>query len=989
MFFPPKTHVKDAKPLALAMALVGFAAMAGAQPPPEVRPLEAGMPIERDLAPPQTHSYRLTLTRGQYAHIVIDQRGIDVQTVATAPSGAEISTFDTANTQGPESIWLVAEETGAFRLAVSAVSSRAPAGRYEIRIADLRTADDRDRARVATQKLMLEAETLTVKGTADALRDAIPKYERVLAAWRALNEVTSAEDTLTDLAGTYQLLRDNPNARRNYSAALTSFRATGNRRRESLTLNNLGLIDNDYGEYQSALDHFNQALVLFREQKSRGNEATTLASIGLVYSRLGQPDTALDFYTQALSVYRELGLRNGEAIALHGLGQIHTTRREYQKALDYYTQALPLFKSGGNRRREAQVLGSLGSVYTALGDRTRARANLTEALSISRTTGERGIQGQALHGLAAVDEADGDRQAATAHFGEALALRRELGDRPGEANSLAALARLSRAAGRLDEARGYIEASIERIESLRTAVARQELRSSYLASKQDEYEFYVDLLMQMHRGNPSAGYAALALTAADRARARGLLDVLTETRADIRKDVGADLLERERTLQAELNAKESARLQLLSGRHSDADAAQIQREVDTLLTSYQEIEARIRAASPRYAALTEPRLQADDIRSRFDADTMLLEYALGEERSFLWAVTADALQSFELPGRADIEKPARRLHQLLGRGPQRVVRTQIDLAAAELSRMLLAPIAPVMRGKRLVVVTTGVLQYVPFAVLPDPSAKDRSQPLVVDHEIAYLPSASMLTALRDQERDRRRARRTIAVIADPVFDRADPRTAGAAVTPRTGQADAMRFERLVFSRREAETIEALVSHDQVFEAVDFAASRATATSPALGDYRIVHFATHTVVNSEHPELSGVVLSLVNAQGASQDGFLRAHEIYNLRLAADLVVLSGCQTALGQEIRGEGLIGLTRGFMYAGAPRVVASLWNVRDAATAELMQRFYRGLLQKRLTPVAALRAAQLSMLRETRWSAPYQWAGFVLQGLSTPLSDQ
>jgi CHAT domain-containing protein/Tfp pilus assembly protein PilF len=969
------------------MALTGLAAVSGAQTQPEAWPLEAGVPIERELAPPQQHAYVLTLTPGQYTHVVVDQRGIDVQTVATAPSGAEISTFDSSNTQGPESIWIVAGESGAFRLVVSAVSTRAPAGRYEIRIADLRAADDRDRQRVATQKLLLEAETLTVKGTADALREAIPKYERALTAWRALNEVASEQDTLTDLAGTYQLLRDNPNARRYYSTALTSFRATGNRRRESLTLNNLGLIDNDYGEYQSALDHFNQALTLFRQQKSRGNEATTLASIGLVHSRLGQPEKALDFYTQALTVYRELGIRNGEAIALHGLGQIHTTLRDYQKALDYYTQALPLFRSGRNQRREAQVLGSLGSVYAVLGDRERARANLTEALSISRTTGERGIEAQALHGLAVVDEMDGDRVAAAKHFTEALNLRRVLGDRAGEANSLAALARLSRAAGRLQDARAQIERSIERIESLRTAVARQELRSSYLASKQDEYEFYVDLLMQLHRTDPSIGYATLALEAADRARARSLLDVLAEARAEIRKDVSADLLERERALQAELNAKENARIQVLGGRHTDADAAAIQRDVDALLTSYQEIQARIRSASPRYAALTEPRrLNADNLGSRFDADTLLLEYALGEQRSFLWVVTAETLQSFELPGRADIEKPARRLHELLGRGPQRVIRTQIGLASAELSRMLLAPVAPLMRGKRLLVVTTGVLQYVPFAMLPDPSAQDTSQPLVVDHEISYLPSASMLAVLHDDERTHQRAPRTIAVIADPVFDKSDPRTGGAA-PPRAAQPDAMRFERLVFSRREAETIEALVPASEAFEAVDFAASRATATSRALGDYRIVHFATHTVINSAHPELSGIVLSLVDEKGASQDGFLRAHEIYNLRLGADLVVLSGCQTALGQEIRGEGLIGLTRGFMYAGVPRIVASLWNVRDAVTSELMQRFYRGLLQKRLTPAAALRAAQVSMWREARWSAPYQWAGFVLQGLSTALS--
>jgi CHAT domain-containing protein len=136
-----------------------------------------------------------------------------------------------------------------------------------------------------------------------------------------------------------------------------------------------------------------------------------------------------------------------------------------------------------------------------------------------------------------------------------------------------------------------------------------------------------------------------------------------------------------------------------------------------------------------------------------------------------------------------------------------------------------------------------------------------------------------------------------------------------------------------------------------------------------------------LINSVHPELSGLVLSLVDPQGRPQEGFLRLHDIYNLKLGADLVVLSACQTALGKDIRGEGLIGLTRGFMYAGAPRVVASLWEVDDRATAELMKRLYEGMLVRGLTPAAALRDAQLALRRDRRWSDPFYWGAFVLQG--------
>jgi CHAT domain-containing protein len=163
--------------------------------------------------------------------------------------------------------------------------------------------------------------------------------------------------------------------------------------------------------------------------------------------------------------------------------------------------------------------------------------------------------------------------------------------------------------------------------------------------------------------------------------------------------------------------------------------------------------------------------------------------------------------------------------------------------------------------------------------------------------------------------------------------------------------------------------------------LDFRASRATSISDDLSQYRIVHFATHGLLNSQHPKLSGLVLSLVDERGQPQDGFLQLHEIFNLRLPAELVVLSACQTGLGKEIKGEGLVGLTRGFMYAGAARVMASLWQVSDAGTAELMKRFYRGLLKERKRPAAALRAAQVEMWRRPQWQAPYYWGAFVLQG--------
>jgi CHAT domain-containing protein len=544
--------------------------------------------------------------------------------------------------------------------------------------------------------------------------------------------------------------------------------------------------------------------------------------------------------------------------------------------------------------------------------------------------------------------------------------------------------------------------------------------------------------MRLYQRQPSAGHDAAALQASERARARSLLETLTETRADIRQGVDPKLLERERTLQRQLNAQAERLTRLLSGQHTEEQAAAAKKELASLLTQYQEVQAQIRATSPRYAALTQPQpLSLNEIQQQvLGEDTLLLEYALGEERSYLWAVTPTAIKSYELPKRAEIDAAARRVYDLLVKKAD----VLYPEALTRLSEMLLGPVADQLGNKRLLIVSDGALQYIPFGALPKPvvsgqwsvaskkaTTKSESNcppstvhcPLIVDHEIVSLPSASVLAAQRRELAGRQPAAKTVAVLADPVFDENDPRVKSrqgkteknatanderrpmkeepsssnphsAIRTPQLVEDDltrsardvgVSRFARLKHTRQEAEQIVRLAPKGEILKAVDFTASKPTAQSGELSQYQVIHFATHGLLNSQQPELSGLVLSLVNGQGEPQDGFLRMHEVYNVNLPAELVVLSGCKTGLGKDIRGEGLVGLTRAFMYAGAARVVVSLWSVSDVGTAELMKRFYEAMLKRGLRPAAALRAAQVSMWREKRWEAPYYWAGFVIQG--------
>jgi CHAT domain-containing protein len=483
--------------------------------------------------------------------------------------------------------------------------------------------------------------------------------------------------------------------------------------------------------------------------------------------------------------------------------------------------------------------------------------------------------------------------------------------------------------------------------------------------------------------------------------------MLIERRSNIRQGVDPGLIERERKIEQQLSVRSDRLTKLLIGKHTQDQERSARKEVEALLADYRDVQAQLRAKSPRYATLTQPEpLSVPQIQKEvLDDDTLLLEYVLGEERSYLWAVTTTAINSFELPGRAQLATAAQRVYQLLVAKADELY----PEALANLSDLILKPAADLLGKKRLIIVTEGALQYIPFGALPDPVRppelpRETSMPLILSHEIVSAPSASTLAVLRRELSQRRPAPKTLAVLADPVFAKDDERvkqfTSNYGIeVPNSKRADINKtklpsdverssrelglnkFERLPLSRREAEQITSLASTGQPLKALDFAASRVTATSNELGEYRIIHFATHSLLNNQHPELSGIVLSLVDEAGGQLDGFLRLYEIYNLKLNADLVVLSACQTALGKEIKGEGLVGLTRGFMYAGVPRVVASVWKVSDKATSELMKRFYQHMLKGGMRPSAALRAAQVSMFREKPWRPAYYWAGFVLQG--------
>lgn len=854
-------------------------------------------------------------------------------------------------------------------------------------------------------------------------RKAIETYDQILPIRRQAGDQIGEASTLTNLGASYADLGENQRALEYYAQALRIWHEQ-KRVEEAIALQNIAETYDRLGEKQKALDYYNQAFGVVRSFDRKQIEGMIMTNLATVLSSLGEKTQARDLYLRSLESHRARNEATAEADTLHLLGFLHYEMEEYAKALEYLTQALPLTRQLKDQRAEAVTLTALALVYRAQNEPEKSRQHSLQAIELHQAVGNRSGETDALLNLGLLASTAGEKQKAIEHFKRALELSQAISDPALESRGHYEIARVQLDTGQLQDARQQIEEALRIVETLRTKVTSQELRTSYFASVQKYYDFYTDLLMRMHERESGKGHDAEALEASERARARSLLEILAEANANIREGVDAVLIDRERSLQQQINGKADAMARLFARQAPAEQIDPLKKEFDQIALQLAETRAEIRRTSPRYAALTQPApLRVKEIQTQLlDENTLLLEYALGEERSYLWAVTPTKISSYVLPPRAEIEAAARQTIALLSK-PQDAYQTVRKLrhenlspkemeerdrgvqAFYALSRMLLRPVASQLPGKRLLVVTSGALQYVPFSALPfpeQPRSKGKSAvrnpqlaiPLIVRNEIVSLPSASTLSVLRRETGGRAAAPKMLAVLADPVFERDDERLRGVKIAPlpaapsgerlfkhskdNTGP---LRIARLPFTRQEAERILSLVPESDRKQALDFNASRNTALAADLSQYRYIHFATHGFLDSQRPELSALVLSLVNEKGEQQSGFLYSHEVYNLKLPAEVVVLSACETGLGKEIKGEGLVGLTRGFMYAGAPRVVVSLWSVSDRGTAELMGRFYQKMIQEKLRPAAALRAVQIEMWTRSQWKDPYYWAAFALQG--------
>ena len=974
-------------------------------------------------------------------HLLIGQRLYNQGLEAIFGSKAEVKRQALEKFQVAAAHWLAADEQELYLHALPLIGlGNMSLG--DLTSAELAYRVGAEKAR-AINSLPWEATSLRglgdVKYKAGLLREAIDVYTEYLTLNQSLGDAKTEAQVLGRIAKIHEYLGDTPQALRVYEQALPLARRNRLARIEAATLSKMGEALFRLGEYQEAIGCFNDSLPISRRVKDHRSEAETLNALGRVYAALEERQEAMDFFNRGLDEAKTVRDSELTVQAMSNIGRLKVQLGQIDEGEGDLLNALKLCNERSIRLEMAPILSNLGEAFVARGDLETADKRFREALEISRKIGDRQREMASLSQLGRLFRKQGRMKEAGDRLRDALVISREIRDRRSEAQTLYEIADLLNETRDFEQARARIDEAIRIIETLRTNFASREMRASYLATVQNFYYLQIDTLMSLSRKQGDRPMID-ALSTSETARARSLLEIMHEP-GGASDRLSPELRQRRARLERESLSKNIRLVELQSSKNDKTDSKSIEllsAELSAIENELHAIEASIYESDPAYRRLAQPRpLRLEEIqREVLDENTLLLEYALGEKQGYLWVVGRESLSAYPVPRRGEIEEDVRRLLGLLTQRPSKTPAERLNASreyarlATELSRKLLGPVAGRLNGQRLLIVGDGALNSLPFGALAAPATENGLfLPLLARHEIVGLPSATTLAFLRREAVGRKLPSRQLAVFADPVFGAYDPRitighaasearsrtpnatergisflheilsssdaapAAGDDKAPPTTEANDKAsaalgdrskrlISRLIHSRDEADAIFKLADPQTTLRALDFQAKRELAISDEMKNYRILHFATHGFINDLRPNFSGLIFSTINEQGEPIEGFLPATEIANLRLNPDLVVLSSCQSAIGKQLLGEGFRGLTRSFLLAGAPRIVASLWKVNDAATASLMKRFYQHMLgPRKLSPAAALRLAQLEMSKDPRWSAPYFWAAFVLQG--------
>ena len=850
---------------------------------------------------------------------------------------------------GKRTLFLTADKAGVYTIDIA--QPRPIPTKIKIEVVEIRSTNQNDRLINETRTKINQLVALTSGNPAtiqsiSKQRKAIEIRQEVIKLSTVINDKFLEARSLILIGSGHQSMGDMQSALNVWIEAREIYSEIKRPDLEGLPVLTIGSIYLTISEFDKAIEYFNEAEKLLQVDSFPQVKAAILGLYAAAYYPKGEHQKAIEFANKALEIYSGMKIKLGEMTMLGLLGTIYQDAKQPKLAIENITKALLAAEGLEKAQSVADLEIRLGILYWETGRKEEANEHLLQGKEIAQRIGQKLLVIQSLYHLAVVENDRG--------------------------NLIGAIKRL--------------EIGIELIEKIRSGLNDKAQRTSYFSTVQDFYELYTDLLIKRSVEKKDPNDISRAFEMSERSRARSLIDLFADARIDFTQDVDGRLLDQEKDVFKQLDAALKSRITLLAQNSKKEGIDQINLLIDNLRKESETIKSKIKRESPRYANLTGGvSLSTSKIQTLLDEETVLLEYKLGRERSFLWVVTNRSIKYFELPKRGEIEETAREFYELTVAN-RSGDSAKIQQLSKDLNRILLSQVSKEVDGKRIAIVAEGMLQYLPFSALLD----DESAYLADRNEIIVLPSASVLSELRRSPE--KEHEQIVGVFADPVFDKQDPRfvknsaalqkdTSGELTKSLRDFKFGETLPRLLASREEARNIASLAEQNKSIVKTDFDANLNSIQTADLKNFRILHFATHGLLNTANPELSGLVFSLYDEAGKPQDGFLDLNDIYNLKLSSEMVVLSACQTALGKDVRGEGLIGISRGFLYAGSKRVVASLWKVDDSATAEFMKLFYRNHLKRGMPASRALRAAKIEMKNIPRYRSPYYWSAFTILG--------
>jgi CHAT domain-containing protein/Tfp pilus assembly protein PilF len=977
------------------------------------RSLAAGRGVDVSSPAGRPTCFSFSLAAKTTARLEVDQEDVDVE-VRLYRGGGSPAIVDAAQVT-PEVATIVAETGAAYKACVSPVTRSGRAIRYSVRLGAARPATPGDGDLVLAERLLTEARGNPRSGV-NSIRRAIRLLRgqgepdlRVADALLQLGDALNAGGDYEGARAEYKEVQDlDPSRRTRVFAEAIANSAVASRRE---------------GDIESARAGYEQAIAILSDLEKNRPSSSLEQAIAAVNNNngLAELDTAeyqqgLDSFLKALSAMYALGTRSDEGILLTNIALAYRYLRDYTKAEVYLRRALPLLAA--DKIAYGRALMNLGRLRAIQGDPGAASALLKRAATlvgdspiaaadVGNNLGQLALRAgdfpAALKYLNAASEIyaakhdlrdsartwfySGCAQAAMGHsdtaftdLQRALDLDLSTGLADDAVATLFEVARLQRRVGKPEDSRATLSRAIVLSEKLRVRVAAPDLRATWFSSRQALYEEMADLLFEVSEGPASA---AEAFGYAERSRERSLSDVLATGRRTAIAALDPELARGEERIVKAL-AFRTRQLERLSDSAGDEKKrATLEREADDLELRYQAIEGEIARKSARGAAIAASPLTASEVQRLLGPDTMLLEFSLGAEHSFLWVVDSQRIVWFRLPPRAAIERLARVVMELLAdrarRAADPLLERRYRTSSSALSSMLLGQAAGLIEGRRLIFALDGILHYLSFEALPSPG--HASTPLGIANEISRIPSATALAALR-RPGVARAERPRIVVFADPVF-RGDPRADSGVHTAAPGSGTLL--SRLPFTLREALAIQAAATPEGVVLRTGFEATKeALSTSREAG---ILHIATHARIDADQPERSAIRFTETAANGTPRDGLLSLYQIYDLDLPEELTVLSACRTGLGRDA-GDGIVSFARAFFFSGSRRIIYSLFSAEDESTSLFMASFYRFLMNSPdLAPATALRAARTSMWKGSpRWRDPSYWGAFTLDGEWMPI---